>query len=297
MAKTKQTVEKKVRGGKLPKPFIHNEVFEKPEMEAEILGPTPDREGRTGRSKAPPGTPIALAHLWTVPLLTGEQEFHMFRKMNFLRFKAQQVVGDGPDSTAERARLLNLATVIRNQIIEANLRLVVSISRKVLAKVYRSTQWYTFKFDENELLGLISDGNISLMRAVDRFDFGRGYKFSTYASYAVKNNFSKSIGAANQEATRSKQSSTEEFFDHRTDRRTSEHQMLDRHSAQKAYVAELLAGLNERDRQVLVMRMFDEMTLEQVGDHFGLTKERVRQIEAKALEKLRKVADENRIEL
>ena len=71
---------------------------------------------------------------------------------------------------------------VKNQIIQSNLRLVVSI-----AKQYVNSQ--------NELFDLISDGNVSLMRAVEKFDFSFGYKFSTYATWAksTANNATKAI--------------------------------------------------------------------------------------------------------
>jgi len=67
---------------------------------------------------------------------------------------------------------------VQNQIIRANLRLVVSIAKK---RVGATTA---------DLFELVSDGNMSLMRAVEKFDFSRGFKFSTYASWAIIKNFS-----------------------------------------------------------------------------------------------------------
>ncbi len=291
-----QTEEVKKTRGKAPRAFIYNAVFEQPEMEVEILGPKPERVGRQVKRKAPAGTPVAMVHLWDSELLSAEQERHLFRQYNYLRFKADQVTGTGQRAVAKRSQLLEQASLVRNQIMEANLRLVVSIARKALARVNRMP-WHTYKFDESELLGLVSDGNMSLMRAIDGFDYARGNKFSTYGSSAVKQNFSKSIGKSNVESARSQQSSSEELFDRRSDGRTNEHQVEARHAAQAAYATMLLDTLDERDRQVLVMRMYEELTLQQVGDHFGLTKERVRQIEAAALGKLRKVANEDSVEL
>lgn len=296
MDNANQTGEVKKTRGKPARKFIYNAVFEQPEMEQVILGPTPDPEGRTVTRKAPDGTPVALAHLWDVPLLTIDQERHLFRKMNYLRFKAEQMTGTGKVAVRKRAQMMEQITVVRNQIMQANLRLVVGIARKALGKVYRAPS-YKFKFDEGELLALVSDGNMSLMRAIDGYDYGRGFKFSTYASSAVQKNFFKSVKDSNEEAARSRQSSSEEFFDFRADGRTDEHQVEARHQSQVAYATELLDTLDERDRQVLMMRMYEELTLDQVGEHFGITKERVRQIQAAALKKLRLVADENRVEL
>ena len=77
-------------------------------------------------------------------------------------------------------RLLVQADAVKNQITRANLRLVVSIAKKHLA-------------GPQTLFELISNGNVSLMRAIEKFDCARGFKFSTYASWAIMKNFARSV--------------------------------------------------------------------------------------------------------
>src|SRR5262249_61659972 len=77
-------------------------------------------------------------------------------------------------------RLQAEALVAKNQIIRANLRLVVSISKKRVGP-------------SNNFFELVSDGNMSLIRAVEKFDANRGFKFSTYASWAIMKNFARTI--------------------------------------------------------------------------------------------------------
>ena len=72
------------------------------------------------------------------------------------------------------------AVSTKNQIIRANLRLVVSIAKRYVGPA-------------EDFFELVSDGNMSLMRAVEKFDVGRGYKFSTYASWAIMKNFARTI--------------------------------------------------------------------------------------------------------
>jgi RNA polymerase sigma factor (sigma-70 family) len=119
-------------------------------------------------------------------LLNKEQEHYLFRKMNYLRFLAGQAQGklarslkklDG--SLTERLRtfesLLAQADATRGEIISANLRLVISIAKKYV-NVANS-------FDE-----LISEGNMSLLQAAEKFDISRGNRFSTSATRAIRNN-------------------------------------------------------------------------------------------------------------
>src|SRR5262249_61919925 len=72
------------------------------------------------------------------------------------------------------------ALAVKNQIIRANLRLVVSIAKKRVGPT-------------NNFFELVSDGNMSLIRAVEKFDTSRGFKFSTYASWAIMKNFARTI--------------------------------------------------------------------------------------------------------
>ena len=99
----------------------------------------------------------------------------MFKKLNFLKYQAdcrrQMIV---PESCTARELdhiddLLEQADKVKNQLVRANLRLVVSIAKRHVTA-------------QSDLFEVISDGNISLMRAVARFDYSRGFKFSTYAS-------------------------------------------------------------------------------------------------------------------
>ena len=76
---------------------------------------------------------------------------------------------------------------VKNQIVQANLRLVVSIAKRHVSQT-------------EEFFGLVSDGNVSLMRAAEKFDFARGFKFSTYASWAIMKNFASDNSARIQAA-------------------------------------------------------------------------------------------------
>ena len=149
-----------------------------------------DRRRRSARLPAGPGRRrVCLrisASLYELPLLSPEQERHLFRKMNYLKYQAHQLRRTlDPDRCKaaeldEIERLQAEALAVKNQIIRANLRLVVSIAKKRVGPT-------------NNFFELVSDGNMSLIRAVEKFDASRGFKFSTYASWALMKNFSRSI--------------------------------------------------------------------------------------------------------
>jgi RNA polymerase sigma factor (sigma-70 family) len=146
---------------------------------------------------------------------------------------------------------------------------------------------------------LVSDGNLSLMRAVEKFDYARGNKFSTYATWAIIKNFARSIPDAKTHRQRY-MTGHEELFDTRADVRTDEQEMLAVVDAAKDRVSRLLDHLDSRTRDVIRMRAgldgSQEMTLEQIGQHFGITKERVRQINVRGMKQLREWAAKENVE-
>jgi RNA polymerase primary sigma factor len=186
----------------------------------------------------------------------------------------------------EIERLQAEALTVKNQIIRANLRLVVSIAKKRVGPT-------------NNFFELVSDGNMSLIRAVEKFDFSRGFKFSTYASWAIMKNFARTIP---EEKTRRDRFVTghDEMFDAAADHRSDERETESDHRRNQETVRGMLGRLSDRERQILVSRYglngSAELTLEQLGRELGITKERVRQIESRAQEKLRKFALERRME-
>jgi RNA polymerase sigma factor (sigma-70 family) len=138
------------------------------------------------------------------------------------------------------------------------------------------------------------------MRAVEKFDYARGNKFSTYASWAIMKNFARSLPGEKRYRDRNL-TGHDEVFEAWADARTDEQEVVTRAHNARVCVNELLGGLDPRTQEVIRMRNgldgFEEMTLVQIGKHFGITKERVRQISVRAMKQLRDIALASKVQL
>jgi len=278
----------------LPLDHIHNPEFEGKRAAEQILAAFPSvDESLLHRTRPPAGLPSYLAALYETPLLTREQEVHLFRRMNYLKYLASQL-RDKLDPARARGSVMNQferlyeqAVEAKNEIVQANLRLVVSIAKR---HVTPSDDFYT----------LVSDGNVSLIRAVEKFDYGRGNKFSTYASWAIMKNFARSIPGESKHRDRFR-TSLDELFSGRVDDRSGQYEQETAQRLREQQINRILARLDEREQRIIISRFGldhsqEPRTLKEVGADLGVTKERVRQIEARALDKLRAVVEEESFE-
>jgi RNA polymerase primary sigma factor/RNA polymerase sigma factor len=278
----------------LPLDFIPNPRFSRKGADKACLGPYPEGDAEPKKVRRPSGLPPYLASLYEMPLLTPEQEVYLFRKYNYLKYKAAKL-RDQLDVAAPKAALMDeieslyeQAVETKNQIARANLRLVVSIAKRHVGP------------DQN-FFELVSDGNMSLLRAVEKFDFARGNKFSTYASWAIMKNFARTIPGEYKYRDRFRTSS-EELFTAAQETRSNPRIEESAQSRREQQIERILRRLDDREKRIIIERFgldhsLEPQTLKEVGATLGVTKERVRQLEARAINKLRLAAQEERIVL
>lgn len=229
-------------------------------------------------------------------ILTGAQEKVLFHQFNYARFRVnllQKDVWARPDRkpTPEQADQIlqwyRLSERIREQIAETNLALVLAMAKRT-------------RMSEVDFADLVSEGNMALLRAVDKFDAGRGFKFSTYACRAILKAFSRQgmkLSKYRQRFPTDFDPKLEKSNFLETKRADFEHDAADE---VKRIVLDNRAELTAVERTVIEHRFGLEageiekpMTLEQVGQIIGVTKERVRQIQNKAMEKIRVELEDN----
>ncbi len=279
----------------LPLDYIYNEDFEVTSREGEYVGDMPEAASAPRKVRVPSGLPSYLAALYEVPLLTREQEYHLFRKMNYLKHKANRLreslaktQGSKTAIMDEIDELYEQAVLVKNRIVQSNLRLVVSIAKRHVAST-------------DDFFALVSDGNMSLIRAVEKFDYSRGNKFSTYASWAIMKNFARTIPSEFKHRDRFR-TTTEELFLARQDDRLDPYAAESVQRSRQRELSKILNRLDEREQKIITARFGlgrgnEPLTLKEVGEEMGVTKERIRQLEARALTKLREAADEAKIDV
>jgi len=277
----------------LPLDFIPNPNFSRANAERTILGAPPEGPPPPKKPRLPSGLPTYLASLYEVPLLTREQEEYLFRKLNFLKYRAGKLRGTLDAQHAKSSvmdqieRDYEAAVATKNQIVRANLRLVVSIAKRHVGP-------------NDNFFELVSDGNMSLIRAAEKFDFARGNKFSTYASWAIMKNFARTIPDDLKYRDRFRTSASE-MFSATEDDRSDQYAQESAQNQRERQIGKILETLDEREQKIIISRFGlshgqEPLTLKEVGAEMGVTKERIRQIEARALDKLRRAAEDEHID-
>ncbi|MEV6592853.1 RNA polymerase sigma factor [Streptomyces acidicola] len=280
-----------------------------------------------------------LREIGRIPLLTAAEEVELARRVEAGLF-AEEKLGSAPDLDTQLAldldRLVVMGRMAKRRLIEANLRLVVSVAKRYVGRGLT-------------MLDLVQEGNLGLIRAVEKFDYARGYKFSTYATWWIRQAMSRAL--ADQARTirvpvhvvelinrvvrvqrrmlqeRGYEPTPEEVAVHLDlpSERVSEVLRLAQEPVSlhapvgeeddvalgdliedgdaaspvesaaflllREHLEAVLSTLGERERKVVQLRygLADgrPRTLEEIGRIFGVTRERIRQIESKTLNKLR----------
>ena len=211
-----------------------------------------------------------------------EREADQFRRMNYLKYLASRIRdGIDPDSPSpidleEAERRQAEALRIKNGIAETHLRLAVSVAQRYFRSGYG-------------LPDRISDATYALLQAVDRFDFARGNRFSTYATWAIINELSRQDRRERRHRIRAVVLHDRDFMT--TESEGERYEREEFQEACGAAVERLLHRLDGRERQILINRNgiggVPEKSLREIGLDLGISKERVRQIEQRAHAKLR----------
>ena len=226
--------------------------------------------------------------LTDLPLLSSVGETFLFRKMNYLKFQAEQLrlkaIGSrGRNREALLRRIahgIDEAESVRNHIAECNLRLVISIARR-------------FSVSSVEFEDLVSEGNEILLKAITKFDYSRGFRFSTYATHAVQRHFFRYVNRVRRRHSQEMKSSGEMIntipqgdCDELIEEWIREENRMTR------LIAHMAETLDEREQAIIRGRFGLNgavRTLRELADELGLSKERIRQLQVVAVEKLRDV--------
>jgi len=266
--------------------YVKNDLFRKASAERELFDEGMQIKLASASWYHPMVDDDLVAHAApSSSLLTIEQEKHVFLRYNFARCKAQSAVKKfktNPGKTVVREIVLWYGRVkdTREIITQANLALVLAMAKRT-------------RMSEVDFGELVSEGNMALLRAVEKFDIARGFKFSTYACRAILKAFSRIA----LKTSRYRQAFPTEFdpamerSNYNETRRIDVEQ--DAVEELQRIIGENRAHLSDVEKTVIQARFAinrgeqPAMTLEEVGRVIGVTKERVRQIQNKALEKLR----------
>jgi len=281
--------------------FIDSPVFTEKDAEKKIYDLAPDVQKPDTSWYHPVMDDLSSARTRTVKssqqvILTGAEERVLFHQFNYARYrvwKLQTEVWASPSRQPTREQADEILSWhrkgerIREQIAETNLALVLAMAKRT-------------RMSEVDFADLVSEGNMALLRAVDKFDAGRGYKFSTYACRAILKAFSRQ----GMKLSKYRQRFPTDF-----DPKLEKSNFLEVKRADfekdaaeevRRIVQENAADLTDVERTVIEHRFGLDtadnekpMTLEQVGQIIGVTKEPVRQIQNKAMEKIRTQLEAN----
>lgn len=231
--------------------------------------------------------PVHLGRLCEAPLLKPFQEQLLFRRMNFLLHQAatHRRLLNLERPSRQRIelieRLMALADWHRDRIVEANLRLVFSIVKK-------------FVNANNHFDDLLSDGIVALIRAVEKFDFDRGFRFSTYATQVLRRNAYRLVVLNQQERQKTVGGLQDMEIDVAEEDRGSAISEKRWHEL-RSRLSVMMNDLDRREKFIIRARFSlgshrKVHTLQALADRLGVSKERVRQLERRAMDKLRAMA-------
>jgi len=282
--------------------FVDSDEFLEQDAKERILAQPLDTPEPTVLSNTEPikltGSSLSeyLHTLRDTTVLNREEEVELFRRYNYLKFLACQSRAGIKLSKVSGTILRKIesylaqAEEIKRRIIEANLRLVVNVARK-------------HTLSGANLLDLVGEGNISLMRAVEKFDYSRGFRFSTFASWAITKDFARKIPDQIGRLGKATKASLANIHREMRTEDAADFAAIER--AHHSLTQVIKDNLTKREQYVIMNRFGlvgppikkETKTLVQIGRELNLSKERIRQIELLALQKLRQSLSPEEFEL
>lgn len=275
--------------------FIDHPAFRQRDTESvdDVLAFAATVEDLPLQAEIPDKLPPYLRRLCEVPLLTADDERSLFRRMNFLKFQANvlrmrlredSILASDLDQIE---LLVQGAEKIRNRIIRANMRLVMSIVKHYISD--------SMAFDD-----LLSEGAAALLRATEKFDCSRGFRFSTYVTKVVRREVFRLVMSHKRQSDRYS-TGTWDFIGEQSEERSDEVDNEVDLSALRGDLAEFFGNLDPREQAILRARFgmdHDDKapSLNDLGRRMGVSKERVRQLEMRAIRKLQKQFQQRRAE-
>ncbi len=274
--------------------FMDNAEFHSEGAEKSILGNSLFEGFNDSEIKPQPpkNVPSHLVRMCDSLVLTGPQEVSLFQRMNFLRYRANQLRSRlKPESATEHELvriqgLLLAADWYRDKLIKSNMRLAISIVKK-------------FVNVDNTFDDLLSDAVMALLRAIEKFDFDKGFRFSTYATQVIRRNAYRCVMQRYTERKKISASIDELSLDVVEPDRSSNVDEARWHQL-RSRLATMLDKLDRREKFIVRARFSlgghrRIQTLQRLADVLGVSKERVRQLEKRALDKLRSFSQESEL--
>lgn len=257
------------------KRVFHHPDFDDLSKLGVILGDMPDyqlylskrEEVHKQRPKA--STLDCMRPCYDQPLLTREQESHLFRQFNYFKYRAKRSLGTGDLTRAEK--WLERCKEPNHIVAGSNVRLAIPIVKRYRCKHH---------FED-----LVSESFWLICRAVDYFDWTYGTKFSTYATWVIHKTLGRTAQSFYEYEARFQ--SADDLLVDGIEGRGDEYEEEQSHERVKQMVEELLAIARPRERVIIRQMFLGEKTLKAVGEDLGITKERVRQIKMQGIERIR----------
>lgn len=270
--------------------FVAHPSFEDPKTEKELFGPNAQRISVNTWTHFPEVPEDVTNKRAARTALTASQESRLFLQYNYARYQLAQLAQEqhrkvSPERSEEMQMWHDRAMRLRSDLVGANMALVLAMAKRT-------------RIPNVEFTELISEGNMALLRAIEKFDVSRGFKFSTYACRAILKSFNRLATKTGRYRERFPTEYDPEMEKSDEDIRRHEEQRENALDDLREILDRNQASLSDIERIVVIERFGlngseKGKTLAQVGKIVGLTNERVRQIQIGALAKIRQTLNDD----